>query len=253
MTGLGCKGCGNADEVARGITMAFHPIVDVPAHAVFAHEALVRGLGGETAAQVIEHVGQDNRYAFDQACRMVAIRTAARVGPPALLSINFMPNAVYNPEHCLQATFAAAREADWPLERVIFEVTEHEEVIDHDHLVRVLAAYKAHGFLTAIDDFGAGFAGMNLLADFQPDLVKLDIGLIRRIDGSRPRQMIVRHMAALCGELGVQVIAEGVETEGECRALLDLGIRLQQGFFFARPLTGGLPDIHWPEAGHSHG
>lgn len=241
-----CQGCGNAGEVARRLTMAFQPIIDVLARDVFAHEALVRGVDGASAADVLASVDHENRYAFDQACRVVAIHTAAAVRPPALLSINFLPNAVYNPEHCLQATFAAAKAAAWPLDRVIFEVTEREEIVDQDHLVRILAAYQAHGFLTAIDDFGAGFAGMNLLADFQPDIVKLDIGLVRGIDTSRPRQLIVRHVVALCHELGVRVIAEGVETNDECQALLDLGITLQQGFLFARPATASLPGIAWP-------
>jgi len=247
MTGLGCRGCGDAESVAAGLTMAFHPIVDLRTHSVFAHEALVRGTHGESALEVLSSVAHENRYAFDQACRITAIRTAAKVSPPALLSINFLPNAVYNPEHCLQATFAAARTAGWPLERVIFEVTEHEEVVDHDHLVRILAAYKAHGFLTAIDDFGAGFAGLNLLADFQPDLLKLDIGLVRGIDSDPTRQRIVRHTLALCDDLGVRVIAEGVETQDECRALLDRGITLQQGFLFARPQLASLPDVVWPD------
>jgi len=247
MTSTMCRGCGDAGQVSRTITMAFQPIVDVSTREVFAHEALVRGIGGESAGDVMASVDHDNRYAFDQACRIVAIRTAAQVQPPGLLSINFLPNAVYNPEHCLQATFAAAAEAGWPLVRVIFEVTEHEEIVDHEHLLRILTAYKAHGFLTAIDDFGAGFAGMNLLADFQPDLVKLDIGLVRGIDTHRPRQVIVRHLIDLCDQLGVRLIAEGVETVNECRALLDLGITLQQGFLLARPQLQALPDVRWPD------
>jgi EAL domain-containing protein (putative c-di-GMP-specific phosphodiesterase class I) len=241
-----CLACGNAADVASRLTMAFQPIVNLRTGGVFAHEALVRGIRGESAHDILSAVSPTERYAFDQACRVVAIRTAAKVRPPALLSINFLPNAVYNPEHCLQATFVAAKAAGWPLNRVIFEVTEHEEVVDHDHLVGILSAYKAHGFLTAIDDFGAGFAGMNLLADFQPDLLKLDIALVRNINADAKRQCIVRHLVALCAELRVEVIAEGVETGDECRALLDLGIPLQQGFYFARPMTAGLPDIHWP-------
>lgn len=243
---MSCKGCGNAAEVAGRIAMAFQPIVDASTRAVFAQEALVRGTHGEPAAQVLSTVAQENRYAFDQACRMVAIRTAAEVGLDSMLSINFLPNAVYDPQHCLQATFAAARDANWPLSRVIFEVAEHEKIADNAHLVSILTAYKAHGFLTAIDDFGAGYAGLNLLADFQPDLVKLDIGLVRGVDSDRPRRAILRHMVDLCAELGVDIIAEGVETPGESAALLDLGIHLHQGFLYARPLLRGEPEITWP-------
>lgn len=241
-----CDACIAAPRVADGLTMAFQPIVDVATRSVFAHEALVRGIDGRGAADVLDGVDEASRYAFDQACRVVAIRTAARVRPSGLLSINFLPNAVYDPEHCLQATFSAAAEAGWPLDRLIFEVTEHEEIVDHDHLVGILQAYKAHGFLTAIDDFGAGFAGLNLLADFQPDLVKLDIGLIRDLPASRPRQVIVRAMVDICSQLGIRPLAEGVETVDEYRALTDLGIDLQQGFLFARPMLEAAPSVRWP-------
>lgn len=241
-----CNACTDAPAVAEGLTMAFQPIVNVRTREVFAHEALVRGIDGRNATEVLSGVDENTRYAFDQACRVVAIRTAARVQPPGLLSINFLPNAVYNPEHCLQATFAAATAAGWPLDRVIFEVTEHEEIVDHDHLVGILRAYQAHGFLTAIDDFGAGFAGLNLLADFQPDLVKLDIGLVRNLPTSRPRQVIIRAMVDICAQLGIRPLAEGVETVDECQALADLGIDLQQGFLFARPSLETAPPVAWP-------
>lgn len=248
----GCQGCGHAASVARDITMAFQPIVDTERHVPFAFEALVRGRDGRGAAEVLAGVDETSRYAFDQACRMVAIERAAELHLPALLSINFLPNAVYNPEHCLRATLASASRVGWPLQRVIFEVTEQEEVVDHRHLVGILAAYKSHGFLTAIDDFGAGYAGFNLLADFQPDLVKLDMGLIRGIDGHRPRQRIVHHMVQLCADLDVRLIAEGVETVDEYLALRDLGIVLQQGFLFARPSMQAPLAIDVPRATLSH-
>jgi EAL domain-containing protein (putative c-di-GMP-specific phosphodiesterase class I) len=233
-----CGACRNGDEFQQAITMAFQPIVDVSSRSVFAHEALVRGVDGASAREILAAVDPQNQYAFDQACRIRALECAVESGLPALVSINFLPNAVYNPDHCLRATLAAAERVGWPLSDIIFEVTEHEEIADQRHLVSILETYRARGFLTAIDDFGAGYAGLNLLADFQPDLLKLDIGLIRDVHLDRNRRRIVAHMIALCDELGVRVIAEGVESVGESSALLDMGIVLQQGFLFARPATG---------------
>lgn len=233
-----CRACREGTGFEQPITMAFQPIVDVHARTVFAHEALVRGADGSSAETVLAAVGPENQYAFDQACRVRALECAVEARLPALVSINFLPNAVYNPDHCLRATLAAAERVDWPLSKIIFEVTEHEEITDHRHLLTILRRYRERGFLTAIDDFGAGYAGLNLLADFQPDLLKLDIGLVRDIHVDRNRQRIVSHMVHLCEELAVRVIAEGVETAGESAALLDMGIVLQQGFFFARPATG---------------
>jgi len=233
-----CGACRNGEGFAGAITMAFQPIVDAVGRTVFAHEALVRGADGASAADVLASVDTNNQYAFDQKCRVRALECAVEAQLPAMVSINFLPNAVYNPEHCLRTTLAAAQRLNWPLSRIIFEVTEHEAIIDHRHLLSILLSYRAHGFLTAIDDFGAGYAGLNLLADFQPDLLKLDIGLIRSIDTDKARQRIVRHVSQLCDDLGVRIIGEGVETAEESSVLLDLGIVLQQGFLFARPAIG---------------
>lgn len=242
-----CGACREAGSFEAAITMAFQPIVDVSSQTVFAHEALVRGTDGASARDVLSAIDAGNRYAFDQACRVRALECAVDSHLPALLSINFMPNAVYNPEHCLRATLAAAERVGWPLAHIIFEVTEHEEITDPDHLLSILRSYRARGFLTAIDDFGAGYAGMNLLADFQPDLLKLDIGLVRDIDRDTVRQRIVSHLARLCVDLGIRVIGEGVETVGEYKALRDLGVVLQQGFLFARPSTGPATVPLFPE------
>ncbi|QWT22025.1 EAL domain-containing protein [Bacillus sp. NP157] len=241
-----CGACRDGEGFGKSITMAFQPIVDVTAGTVFAHEALVRGSDGASAQEVLGAVSTDNQYAFDQACRVRALECAVESGLPALVSINFLPNAVYNPEHCLRATLAAAERVGWPLANIIFEVTEHEAVAEPAHLLNILRTYRARGFQTAIDDFGAGYAGLNLLADFQPDLLKLDIGLIRGIDGDRVRQRIVAHMVRLCADLDVRVIGEGVETAGESSALSDMGVVLQQGYYFARPSTGPavVPDFH---------
>lgn len=235
---VACAACRDGQAFGTSITMAFQPIVEVPTRTVFAHEALVRGSDGASAQDVLGSVSADNQYAFDQACRVRALECAVESRLPALLSINFLPNAVYNPEHCLRATLAAAERVGWPLANIIFEVTEHEAISDAAHLLNILRTYRARGFLTAIDDFGAGYAGLNLLADFQPDLLKLDIGLVRGIDSDRVRQRIVHHMTRLCADLGVRIIGEGVETAGESSALLDMGVALQQGYYFARPSTG---------------
>jgi EAL domain-containing protein (putative c-di-GMP-specific phosphodiesterase class I) len=241
-----CRACRDADALPMQITMAFQPIVAVSSRVVFAHEALVRGTHGESAGQVLAQVTADNRYAFDQACRIRAIEQAAALSLPALLSINFMPNAVYIPAHCLRATLAAATRHDWPLSSILFEVTEQEVMRDPAHLLDILRTYRDVGLKTAIDDFGAGYSGLNLLADFSPDLLKLDMHLVRGIDQDRKRQAIARHGAALAQELGITVIAEGIETADESHALQDLGIDLQQGYLFARPQLDGLAPIHWP-------
>lgn len=237
----GCSQCRDLEALGFDISMAFQPIVDLEQGTIFAQEALVRGPNGESAASVFAQVDESNLYRFDQACRVKAIEMAARLGLDTFVSINFMPNAVYRAESCIQATLIAAAEHGFPVDRIIFEITEADRVTDKAHLRNIVEYYKKRGFYTAIDDFGAGYAGLNLLAEFVPDLVKLDMELVRAIDTDRTRQSIVRHMLGLCADLGVKVIAEGIETREELEVLRDLGVKLFQGYLLARPGFQSLP------------
>ena len=215
--------------------MAFQPVVDFESKRIHAYEALVRGANGESAGTVLAQVNDGNRYAFDQACRVMAIESAARLGLDRRLNINFMPNAVYHPEACLALTLATARKCDFPLEQITFEFTEGEEILDRNHLKMIIETYRRYGFLTAIDDFGAGYAGLSLLADFQPDILKIDRALIDGIDCSASRQVIVSGLVEMAKQLGSTVVAEGVERIEELEILQEIGVRYFQGFLFARP------------------
>ncbi|WP_117195740.1 EAL domain-containing protein [Rhizobium terrae] len=231
-----CQGCRDGAAFELPFSMAFQPIVDLNTGTAFAYEALVRGSGGEGAGSVLSKVTEKNRYAFDQQCRAKAIELAATLRPQsdANLSINFMPNAVYEPRACIRLTLATASRFGFPLNRIIFEFTENEKV-DVRHLLNILNVYKDMGFKTAIDDFGAGHSGLNLLAQFQPDIVKLDMDLIRGIDTDRAKRTIVRHTVAMLEELSITTVCEGIETVGELAALRDMGVCLIQGYVFGRP------------------
>jgi EAL domain-containing protein (putative c-di-GMP-specific phosphodiesterase class I) len=158
---LSCSECANGAGLDFEFTMAFQPIVNTTTKQVFAQEALVRGLKNESAAEVFTKVNDSNRYRFDQACRVKAIKLASELKINSLLSINFLPNAVYRPELCIRATLAAAEEYRFPINRIIFEITEGEKVVDYPHLRHIVDHYKLRGFMTAIDDFGAGYSGLN--------------------------------------------------------------------------------------------
>ncbi len=236
----GCEGCKNADASKFTIpfTMAFQPIVDLAAQRIWGYEALVRGVNGESAFDVLGQVTAENRYAFDQACRVKAIELAGEGMPAnstAMLSINFLPNAVYEPRACIRATLAASARVNFAAHRLMFEFTEQEEMRDTDHVLHILTEYRKMGFTTAIDDFGAGFSGLGLLARFQTDLVKLDMELVREIDRSPNRRAIVEGVMTMSRLMKFKVLAEGVETEAEALALREAGVELFQGYYFARP------------------
>lgn len=245
MSAPACPGCQSSKPLDFTFSMAFQPIVDTSASRVWGYEALVRGEAGEGAYSILSRVSDEQKYRFDQACRVKAIELAARLFPsPELhLSINFLPNAVYEPAACLRATLAAARKSDFPLGSIMFEFTESEEMTDVAHLQNIIAEYRKMGFITALDDFGAGYAGLGLLADFQPDLIKIDMKLVRGIDQSRSRQAILSAILHVARELGITVLAEGVETEAEFGALKAAGVKLFQGYYFARPSFEALPPV----------
>ena len=234
--GMPCGDCGSSERLPFKFSYAFQPIVDVETRQIFAHEALVRGPNGEAAVSVLSQINEANRYRFDQACRVKAIKTAAQLNMQTMLSINFLPNAIYRPEVCIRTTLEAARTHGFPLERIMFETVEGEHIRDGKWLAEVFREYQRIGFLTAIDDFGAGFAGLNLLAEFQPNIIKLDMELVRDIDQLHAKQAIARGIVQICKELDIRIIAEGVETADEYRFLQRLGIRLMQGFLFSKPL-----------------
>jgi len=240
---FGCDGCRNGQDLGFELRVAFQPILDLTTGVPFAYEALIRGPEGQGAGWVLEQVSDANRYRFDQACRVAAIREAVAAGlleTDARLSINFLPDAVYSPQACIRLTLKTAAECDLPSERLIFEFTEQER-LDTAHVSRIVDTYRSLGFATALDDFGAGFAGLGLLANIQTDLVKLDMDLIRGIDQSVPRRQIVSAMVRLCRNMDIDLIAEGIETDGELAVLRDLGIRYMQGYLLARPELGRLP------------
>lgn len=245
-----CAECQGDQRLGFEFRMAFQPVVDARDRSIYGYEALVRTPDGGGAAEVIAQVTPEQLYRFDQTCRVRAIVTAAELGLQSRLFINFFPNAVYQPATCIRLTLRAAQISGFPTENLVFEAAESEEVRDQAHVRRIFSDYRSRGFLTAIDDFGAGYAGLSSLTGFQPDLIKLDMGLIRGIDTDPVRQAIVAGTARIASGIGSTLLAEGVETAGEYRMLRALGIDLFQGYLFGRPALERLeivPEALWVE------
>jgi EAL domain-containing protein (putative c-di-GMP-specific phosphodiesterase class I) len=163
-----------------------------------------------------------------------------------MLSINFMPGAVYSPAACIQVTLKTARKVSFPLDRLIFEIVEVEKVRSSEHLMAIVDEYRNCGFKVAIDDFGAGWSGVNLLAGVSANIVKLDMALTRNL-GKRPRAAaIVDALVKLCVTLDIDIIAEGIETIEEYQVLRKIGVRFMQGYLFAKPAFEQLPEVALP-------
>ena len=243
-----CAACRDGTAIFP-FTMAFQPIVDMQAGRIDAYEALVRGPGGEGAGHVLGQVTPENTYAFDQACRVKAIGLASRLGIDRQLSINFLPNAVYQPQACIQATLRAAASTGFPRDRLTFEILESESIADTGHLAAIITEYRRHGFRIALDDFATGYSGLSRLAELKPDIIKVDRVLVQDCDKDRIRLAIIASLLSLGAEIGVKVVIEGVERASEVAALRSAGARFIQGYYFAKPLFEGVvrdSDIAWP-------
>jgi EAL domain-containing protein (putative c-di-GMP-specific phosphodiesterase class I) len=229
-------------------SMAFQPIVDLQHSRIDAYEALVRGPAGEGASAVLSQVNTENTYTFDQACRVKAIEWAARLGVDRQLSINFLPNAVYEPRACIQTTLRAASRTGFPRNRLTFEILESESIADTAHLLAIITEYRKHGFKIALDDFGTGYSGLARLAELRPDIVKVDRLLVQDCDLNSTKLAIVAGIIAIGSAIDVKIVLEGVERAGEVEALRSVGARFVQGFYFAKPQFEAIVrdgDIRW--------
>jgi blue light- and temperature-responsive anti-repressor len=228
-------------ESELDFSFAFQPIVDIESHKVFAYEALVRGRSNEPAGSVFAAIESSQLHAFDRAARIQAIGLAASLGLNTGLSLNFMPQSLETVTDAISSTIDAVRKVGLSERKMYLEVTEGELICDLAGFASAINQYRASGIHLVIDDFGAGHSGLNLLADFQPDVIKVDIHLVRNIDSRGPRQAIVRAVIQACDDLGIEVIAEGVETDAEYRWFKRAGVQLFQGYLFGRPEFESLP------------
>ncbi len=231
-------------------SFAFQPIIDARTTEVVSQEALVRGPNGEPAFSVLEPLDAPFIYEVDERLRIDAIRLACALAeqPDRLhLNLNLMPRGLEISPTAMSSTLEAAASAQLSAEAITIEITESEIIHDIAGFVAAANEMRATGVQFAIDDFGAGYAGLTLLADFQPDAIKLDRKLISEIHTSGPRQAIVRGVQRTCEDLGIDLIAEGVETEREFHWLAHEGIHLFQGYLFARPSFQQLPGFTCPQ------
>ncbi len=214
------------------VWMAFQPIISASARNVFAFEALLRASEGLLrspaallrAAERLRRVHDVGRIARDR------VAAAAQLGDPPLLFVNVHHQDLLDP-HLLDPRAALSSLAP----RVILEISHHTPLDDLADLRGRLRTLRELGYRFAIDDLGAGCAGVATLAQLEPDIAKLDISLIRRVDGDSVKQALIASMLESCREMGIAAICEGVETERERDTLLRLGADLMQGYLFARP------------------
>jgi len=216
-------------------SFAFQPIVSAADGTIFSYEALLRGTNQESASEVLNRYPSTRQTAFHDESRTLALHWAAFRKLSTHLNVNIMPSVVTSSPAAIPSMLEAAKRFHISPKQIVLEILESEIIGSLKGLSGALRDYRSTGLLFAIDDFGAGYAGLNLLAEFQPDFLKLDLRLVRDVEKMGPKQAIVRGIRRTCTDLGIEIIAEGVETESEFRWLREEGIRLFQGYLFARP------------------
>ena len=223
--------------------IAFQPIIDAASGRIYSQEAMVRGKRGETAQALFLSIDSDLLAQADATFREEAIRIAGMAGLDTLLNVNVMPSALENSADAMKSTLETAALYNVSGEQLLLQITESEIIVDPATFAKRSDDLRQVGLKLAIDDFGAGYAGLNLLADFQPEVVKLDTRLVRGIERHGPRQAIVRGIARTCSDLGIDIIAEGIETAEEYFWCLNEGINLFQGPLLARPSLGTVSKV----------
>lgn len=221
---------------------AFQPIVDIDEGKIISYEVLVRGPNQESPATVFSQVAKQHFMDFDQLIRERGIAQAASLGLSCCLSLNFTPGEILFAHGAyVERTISVAEQHNIHAHQLIIEITESEAILDLPLLAEIINKLRRSGIAISIDDFGSGYAGLSLLADIQPDQVKIDIHLIKNVNKNGPRQTIVKAINNICLDLGIDVLAEGVESHEEFLFLERAGISLYQGWFIARPAFESLP------------
>ena len=230
------------DMLAEGrLTSHFQPIVSArDTRQVYAHEALLRGRerDGTTVApgRMMQLAREaDLLFQLDLAARTSAIQEAARHRLQTPVFINFSPAAIYDPAYCLRSTVAAIRDAGIAPHDVVFEIIESDHTPDVQHLRAIIHFYREAGFRVALDDLGAGYSSLNLIHQLRPDIMKLDMELIRGIHEDAYKANITQKLLELAQKLGILTVAEGIETVEELRWVRAHGVDYVQGYLIAKP------------------
>ncbi|STX51956.1 signal transduction protein (EAL/GGDEF domain protein) [Legionella busanensis] len=224
---------------------AYQPIVDVINRVAYSYEALIRGPNNEPPTIIFAQVSRISLPDFDQQAREFAIKLAVQLGLTCNINLNFLPNSLSAGSY-IDKTLDALNENNLNPDQLIIEVPESEIIHHQQDFLYSVRQCRSKGIRIAIDDFGAGYSGLNLLLNLQPDLIKLDMQLIRKIDANRSRQAVVKAILEVCRELNIKIIAEGVENLSEYEWLAKEGISLFQGYLLSKPGFQSLPAITFP-------
>ncbi len=229
------------------ISYAFQPIIDSNTLSIVSFEALLRGPNNELAPQFLQRLSPKERFHFNTKCRAIAIGLATRLGLRSDLNLNFTPNGQDDTETAIRSTLDSAEAHGLDPSRITLQIDQDEFIGSPECIANIINEYRSVGLKIAIEHFGAGRAGLSLLESYLPDMIALNEFLVRGIQINGPRQAIVGGVTQICRDLGIDVIAKGIQVTAEYWWFHRAGINLFQGDLLASPAFEQLPPAFYPE------
>ena len=223
----------------KNLRALYQPIVSLSSGEVLGWEALTRGPEDSyfSRPDIIFSFAEEVGLLFptERVCREKAISNVNGLGPEQKLFLNVHPRTMSDPCFVKGETLKLLREHGLVPHNIVFEITERHSIKDYKSFKRVVEHYRSQGYRIAVDDVGAGFSGLQSIAEIRPDFIKIDMSLVRNIDKNPSRQAVVDALINLARKINSRVIAEGIETQNELNTLLLEGAHYAQGYFLARP------------------
>lgn len=223
----------------RLISTVFQPILDFKTGSIFGWEALTRGPVGSTLESPVvlfETAEQLGRlFALEKLCRESAVASVGTLDAGQRLFLNIHPKTMADPEFTPGKTLELMERAGLTPDNIVFEITERHSVQEFALFHRTLDHYRNQGFKVAVDDAGAGYAGLTTIAEMQPDYIKLDKSLISGIHKDPVKRALVETTVTFADKIGSKIIGEGVESKAQAVCLKDIGVHCGQGYFISRP------------------
>ncbi|MDT8403867.1 GGDEF domain-containing protein [Sulfuriflexus sp.] len=217
----------------------YQPIVDLNRHTIYGYESLIRGPSDSVLHSPVTlfdmAIREGKLNELDILCRKIGIKGFQSKHLPGKLFLNAIPQSLLGPHHRSGLTLEILNRIGIRPENVVIELTEQYPLYDFDVMRKAIDHYRSMGFEIAIDDLGAGYSGLRTWSELRPDYVKVDRHFIQNINEDRIKQSFLRSIVDIAQGLDCRVIAEGIETQDECRTISAMGIPFGQGYYFARP------------------
>lgn len=229
----------------KQIMTVFQPIISLRNGSIYGYEALSRGPENTSMQspnilfECAEKYGK--LWELELLCRVTAIETVYNLNTKIRLFLNVNPQVIHDEKFKQGFTKEYLNYYNMDPENIIFEITERGSVNNIPDFIKTVDNYKKQFYKIAIDDAGAGYSGLNMISDIHPHFLKLDMNLIRDVDKDTTKQALIKSLTEFASLTNTQLIAEGIETNGELSKLIDIGVHFGQGFYMQKPNANILP------------